>query len=295
MNTPPLTPDDHERLAQIDALLEHGQPSADPAANWLHRQRPPIDHAHYDQLKKEILTMTINDLTPKKKKRPVGALPRLLRVAAAVFILSGVFVLGLAMRPAAVGNMTGYIVYDDRPMDPITVLPPLQLTQTAQAMFMSTAQPIDNMFPIPTANLTMIDQLPEPAIAILPTLEANTLPSVLTVISRRYFSPYLNSPNLQRSAEEYNGVEWSIYIRVPTDNTTEPPIIRNEYGTLEDSRIYVLLTHGVYINGVWNNEGFTVQLPANMANFVNALTQLDKVYERTADESMLFFTPRGAR
>jgi hypothetical protein len=297
MNTPPLTPDDRERLTQIDALLEHGQPSADPAANWLHRQRPPINHAHYDQLKKEILTMTIDDLTPKKKKRPVRALPRLLKAAAAVAIFAGGLVAGLAIMRPSTGSMVGYIVYDDRPMNPITIYPDaFMLEATALvANVTSAAQAID-VFPTPPPPpFAVIDQLSEPAIGILPSLEARDLPSAMTVIPPRYFSFYLNSPNLQRSAEEYSGVEWSIYIRVPTENTTEPPIIRNENGMIEDSRIHVLLTHGVFITGVWNNEGFTVQLPANVTNFVNALTQLDKVYERTANDSMLFFTPRGAR
>jgi hypothetical protein len=169
MTTPPLTPDDRDRLAQIDALITDGTPSADLAANWLHRQRPPIDPTHYDQLRKEILTMNIDDLMSKKKKRPVRVMPRLLKLAAALALLAGAYVAYLATRPVP------YYTYTIAPSLPVEMQATVivaEATAAAQRMFMMTAEPL---FIQPTPLLS----------PIAGALEATSLPMAVTVPAAR--------------------------------------------------------------------------------------------------------------
>ncbi|MFQ3648312.1 MAG: hypothetical protein SNJ80_15405 [Anaerolinea sp.] len=167
MTTPPLTPDDRDRLAQIDALITDGTPSADPAANWLQRQRPPIDPTHYDQLRKEILTMNIDDLMPKRKKRPVRVMPRLLKLAAALALLAGAYVAYLATRPVPY-----YTIVPSLSVEMQATFMVAEATAAAQQMFMLTTEPL---FIQPTP-------LPPP---IAGALEATSLPMAVTVPAAR--------------------------------------------------------------------------------------------------------------
>lgn len=252
MTTPPLPPNDHERLAQIDELIASGTPSADPAANWLRRQRPSINFEHYNQLKKEILTMSIDDLTPKRKKRPVRWLPRLLKTAAVLALLAGAYAAGAAARPAVQPMVV-------RPVNPVTIYP-ADLFELEGTQIIANATAHVQQFAAPTPL----------SIPVVPNTGLDgSLPMAVTVPlshARSFDGQPLNLQVGQRVA---------LYLRLDEDDDDE-------------QQVFILLTENAVVSHqIRPYYGYELQLDASIGSIVSQL-----VSPGLLPEVLLYIDPR---
>ncbi|XWX03347.1 hypothetical protein VZO05_12625 [Aggregatilineales bacterium SYSU G02658] len=253
MTTPPLTPNDHERLAQIDELIASGRPSADPAANWLRRQRPPLNPEHYNQLKKEILTMSIDDLTPKRKKRPVRWLPRLLKAAAALALLAGAYVAGAAARPAVQPVVV-------RPMNPITSYP-ADLFEPEGTQIIANATAHAQQFTAPTPL----------SIPVVPNTGLDGSQPMAVTVPLSHARSFDGQPlNLQV------GQRVALYLRLFEDDDDE------------EAQVFILLTENAVVsNQIRPHYGYELRLDASIGSIVSQL-----VSPGLLPEVLLYIDPR---